>query len=103
MSKIVALAKEQIENIIYSAAKSAMAEGVFPEAELGAFKIETPSNRDHGDYAVNAAMVWSRLFRKAPRQIAEALMSSADFSDTYIEKYEIAGPGFINFYLSQKY
>ena len=77
MSKIVTLAKEQIENIIYTAAKKAIAEGVFPEAELGGFKIETPSNREHGDYAVNAAMVWSKAFRNAPRKIAEELTARA--------------------------
>lgn len=103
MSVIVKNAKEQIKSIIINAAKKAMADGVFDNAELTDFTIEVPKDRANGDYAVNAAMVWSRLFRKAPRQIAEALMSSADFSDTYIEKYEIAGPGFINFYLSQKY
>ena len=103
MSVIVKNAKEQIKNIIINAAKKAMADGVFDNAELTDFTIEVPKDRANGDYAVNAAMVWSRLFRKAPRQIAETLMSSADFSDTYIEKYEIAGPGFINFYLSQKY
>ena len=103
MSVIVKNAKEQIKSIIINAAKKAMADGVFDSAELTDFTIEVPKDRANGDYAVNAAMVWSRLFRKAPRQIAEALMSSADFSDTYIEKYEIAGPGFINFYLSQKY
>ena len=103
MSVIVKNAKEQIKSIIINAAQKAMADGVFDNAELTDFTIEVPKDRANGDYAVNAAMVWSRLFRKAPRQIAEALMSSADFADTYIEKYEIAGPGFINFYLSQKY
>lgn len=103
MSVIVKNAKEQIKSIIINAAQKAMADGVFDNAELTDFTIEVPKDRANGDYAVNAAMVWSRLFRKAPRQIAEVLMSSADFSDTYIEKYEIAGPGFINFYLSQKY
>lgn len=103
MSKIVVLAKEQIENIIYDAAQSAIAEGAFPEAELGAFKIETPSNREHGDYAVNAAMVWSKAFRNAPRKIAEELTARFNFEGTYVEKCEIAGPGFINFFLSDKY
>ncbi len=103
MSIVVKNAKEQIENIIISAANTAMNDGAFEKAELGGFTIEVPKDRANGDYAVNAAMVWSRIFKKAPRQIAEILMSKADFTDTYIEKYEIAGPGFINFYLSQKY
>lgn len=103
MSKIVSLAKEQIENIIYSAAKSAMSEGLLPEAELNPFKIEIPQSRDHGDYAVNAAMVWSKAFRNAPRKIAEILTAKFDFSDSYIKSCEIAGPGFINFFLADGY
>lgn len=103
MSKIVSLAKEQIENIIYSAAKSAMSEGLLPEAELNPFKIEMPQSRDHGDYAVNAAMVWSKAFRNAPRKIAEILTAKFDFSDSYIKSCEIAGPGFINFFLADSY
>ncbi len=103
MSHIVAQAKEQIENIVYSAAKKAISQGALPEAELAAFKIETPQNRDHGDYAINAAMVWSKAFRNAPRKIAEALTERFDFDGTYIKSCEIAGPGFINFFLSDKY
>lgn len=103
MSVVVTNAKQQIKNIIFTAANKAINDGVFEQAELRDFTIEVPKDRANGDYAVNAAMVWSRLFKKSPRQIAEILMANADFDGTYIEKYEIAGPGFINFYLSQKY
>ena len=103
MSIIVSDAKNQIENIINAAAKSAVADGLLPEAELGAFKIESTKSREHGDYAVNAAMVWSKAFRSAPRKIAEILESKFDFSGSYIDRCEIAGPGFINFFLSDKY
>ena len=103
MSLVVKKAKEEIKNIINNAAKMAMADGTLPQAELSDFAIEVPANRSHGDYAINAAMVWSKLFRKAPRQIAEDIMSHADLEGSYVEKYEIAGPGFINLYLSQGY
>ncbi len=103
MSLVVNKAREEIKNIIKNAALSAMADESLINAELTDFTIEIPAKRDHGDYAVNAAMVWSKLFRKAPRQIAEIIMSHANFTDSYIEKYEIAGPGFINLYLSQDY
>lgn len=103
MSNIVNTAKEQIKKTVINAANNAIAKGELPEATLTEFIIEVPSNRDHGDYAVNAALVWSKLFRNAPRKIAETLMANADFSSTYIDKYEIAGPGFINFFLSDKY
>lgn len=103
MSIIVSDAKKQIEVIIEKAAAAAISGGLLPEAELTAYKIEATKNRDHGDYAVNAAMVWSKLLRNAPRKIAEILESKFDFSGSYIARCEIAGPGFINFFLADKY
>ena len=103
MSLIVAKTKEQINACILNAAKSAMEKGELERAELTEFSVSVPQSREHGDLAVNAAMVWARLFHKSPRQIADILSSEFDFSDTYIEKSEIAGPGFINFFLSDRY
>ena len=103
MSKIVAISKEQIKECILNAAKAAIDNGVLENAELGNFNIEVPANKEHGDYAVNAALVWAKTFHKAPRQIAEILMQYADFKNSYIEKFEIAGPGFINLFLSNEY
>ena len=103
MSVLVNEAKKQIENLLISAAKTAIEKGELCEAELTPFKVEVPSDRKNGDYAVNAAMVWSRGFKSAPRAIAEKLMANVDFEGTFIEKYEIAGPGFINLFLSDKY
>ncbi len=103
MSVIVAKAKEEIKNIIYKAAEKALEGSEVKVADLPDFVIEVPSNREHGDYALNAALVWARAFKKAPRMIAEEIMDNADFEGSYIEKYEIAGPGFINLFLSDKY
>ena len=103
MSLIVGNAKEQIKNVIIGAVKKAMSDGALENAELTAFNVEVPSNREHGDYAVNAAMVWAKLFHKAPRQIAEIIIANCDFDNTYIKSCEIAGPGFINFFLSDSY
>ncbi len=103
MSVIVKKAKEQIESVIKNAALKAMENGALCEAELPAFSVEVPANRDHGDYAVNAAMVWARAFRNAPRKIAEIITENADFGGTYIDRAEIAGPGFINLFLNDSY
>jgi len=103
MSLVVKKAKEQIKEKIILAANAAVAKGQLDENQLTDFVIEVPSNREHGDYAVNAAMVWARTFRKAPRQIAEILTENIDFSDSYIKSCEIAGPGFINFFLNENY
>lgn len=103
MSVIVTKAKDQIEKIINDAVLKAVEKGELEAAELNPFKIDVPQNREHGDYAVNAAMVWSKAFRNNPRKIAEILSSNFDFSNTYIDRFEIAGPGFLNFFLSDKY
>jgi arginyl-tRNA synthetase len=103
MSLLVSNAKNQIKEVILASAKKAISENILPDAELNGFNIEVPANKDHGDYAVNAAMVWAKAFRNAPRKIAEILMENADFKGTYIDRYEIAGPGFINFFLNDKY
>ena len=103
MSVLVAESKQQIEKTLKDAAQKAISAGALCEAELPPFKVEVPADRKNGDYAVNAAMVWARSFKSNPRAIAETLMANADLSDTFIEKYEIAGPGFINFFLSDKY
>ena len=103
MSVVVSTVKGQIKDIICKAAQKAMSQGVLPQTELPSFNIEMPQNREHGDYAVNAAMVWSKLLRNAPRKIAEILCEHFDFEGTYIKSCEIAGPGFMNFFLSDKY
>lgn len=103
MSVIVNTAKEQIKDLILKAATTAMEKGELDSAELPDFTIEVPANREHGDYAVNAAMVWARAFRKAPRQIAEILTANFNFNDSYIKSFEIAGPGFINLFLKDSY
>ena len=104
MSVIVSKAKEQVNLCIKQALNAALKEGLLEAAsEPADFSVSVPQNREHGDYAANAAMVWSKAFRMPPRKIAEILSEKFDFDGTYIEKSEIAGPGFINFFLSDKY
>ena len=80
MSVIVTKAKEQIEKIVNDAVLRAVDKGELEAAELSAFKIDVPQNREHGDYAVNAAMVWSKAFHNNPRKIAEILSSNSFIS-----------------------
>ncbi len=103
MSILVSKAKEQIKNAVTGAVEKAVEGGLLEKADLAGFSVEVPANREHGDYAVNAAMVWARAFRKAPRQIAEIITQNCDFTGTYIKSCEIAGPGFINFFLNDNY
>lgn len=102
MSQIVNNVKNEIKEIILSAAGRCVAKGEFPAEPLPDFNIEIPGDRTHGDYAVNAAMVWARALKKAPRIIAEAIADEIVLGG-YISRVEIAGPGFMNIYLSDRF
>ncbi|QED49762.1 arginine--tRNA ligase [Cytobacillus dafuensis] len=65
--------------------------------------LETPKEKAHGDYSTNMAMQLARVAKKAPKMIAEELIAHFDNSKASIEKIEIAGPGFINFYMDNSY
>ena len=103
MSKIVQQTKDMLREIIEKAVASAISKGELPEAEMPEFIIEIPSNKANGDYSSNVAMAGARCFKKAPRMIAESIANNIDLSDTLFERVEIAGPGFLNFFLSQQY
>lgn len=103
MSKIVKKTEIELKNIIEQAVKKAVSNGALPEDEMPQFNIEKPANKDNGDYSTNVAMAGARAFKKAPRMIAEAIVSCIDLDGTAFERVEIAGPGFMNFFLSQQF
>ncbi|MGN0521699.1 MAG: arginine--tRNA ligase, partial [Eubacterium sp.] len=103
MSKIVKETENILKQKIHSAISAAIKDGDLPEAEIPDFIIEIPSNKANGDYSTNAAMAGAKAFKRAPRMIAESIVKNLELEDTLFERAEIAGPGFINFFLSQKY
>lgn len=98
MANLVAAAQKQLGEIIDSAFAAA-----YPEAELREYVIEIPKDTQHGDFATNAAMANAKNIGGAPRAIAERLIAAMDFSGSYFESAEIAGPGFINFHLGVRW
>ncbi|WP_436877342.1 arginine--tRNA ligase [Mammaliicoccus sciuri] len=86
-----------IEEIKASIIKSELVETV-PE-----IKIEAPKDPANGDYSSNIAMVLTKLARKNPREIANQIVENLDTNKANVKKVDIAGPGFINFYLDQQY
>ena len=98
MANTLSMKKSQI----YDAAKNA-AKAAFPEIEIPAFTIEVPKDKGNGDYAINLAMMLARAAKSNPRAIAEKIVEGIDAQALGAEKVEIAGPGFINFYLDKKY
>lgn len=94
-------AMSEVESLLKNAFTKAMQDGKLPENEIPSFTVEIPAETSHGDFASNAAMVSAKTFRSAPVKIAAVLKESMDFSSArYIERVEIAGPGFINFFVS---
>ena len=91
--------KEQIYFAIVNALKQAKGKGELDFKELPDFTLEIPRDKAHGDFATNVAMLLSKENRKAPRQIAQIILDNFANIQQYVEKIEIAGPGFINFYL----
>lgn len=103
MSKLVKETQDKLNEIIIAAVKSAMAKGELPESDIPSFIIEKPSDKKNGDFSTNIAMAGARCYHKAPKMIAESIVNSLDLDGTLIDRAEIAGPGFINFYLSDDY
>ena len=103
MSKLVKNVQDKLTASIASAFEKAIASGALPEAEIPSFNIEVPADRANGDFSTNAAMAGARVFRRAPRQIADAVCANLDLEGTFVSKCEVAGAGFINFYLSDNY
>ncbi|KGP74173.1 arginine--tRNA ligase [Pontibacillus yanchengensis] len=73
------------------------------ESQLPPVVLEQPKDKNHGDYATNMAMQLAKVARKAPRQIAEDIVAHFDTTKASIDKMEIAGPGFINFFMDNQY
>ena len=91
--------KELLRNSLAEALGRLAADGVLPAGDLPAFVIERTKSREHGDFASNVAMLAAKAARRKPRELAEAIVAAVPKIDA-IAKIEIAGPGFINFFLS---
>jgi arginyl-tRNA synthetase len=92
--------KSALRDIVLHALDSLRAEGTLPpDAGLPAFSMERSRSREHGDFATNAALLLAKAARRKPREVADAIVAAlAPSAD--IARIEIAGPGFINFFLA---
>ncbi|MCH4336231.1 arginine--tRNA ligase [Staphylococcus haemolyticus] len=86
-----------IEEIKASIEKANLAEDI-PE-----IKVEIPKDTKNGDYSTNIAMVLTKIAKRNPREIAQAIVDNLDTSKANVKQVDIAGPGFINFYLDNQY
>lgn len=103
MSKLVNTAKEQLVKVITDAVGELVKEGKLPVADIREFRTEVPADRNNGDFSVNIAMVNSKVWGMAPVKSAALIAEKLNLESTYFSKSEVAGPGFMNFFLSDDY
>lgn len=103
MANLIKQASDQLREILLGSMGRLVASGAVPPEPVSDFKIEIPADKSHGDFATNAAMVCAKPFRMAPRAIAERILGELVLEGTYFDRAEIAGPGFINFFLSPRW
>ena len=97
MNIIEKVKKTLIQEIEASIKKANLAE------EIPEIKVEIPKDTKNVDYSTNIAMVLTKIAKRNPRDIAQAIVDNLDTSKANVKQVDIAGPGFINFYLDNQY
>ncbi|MBC8198744.1 MAG: arginine--tRNA ligase [Desulfobacterales bacterium] len=92
--------KQKIKNLILKAALNAHEKGDLPSSEFPDVEVETPRVESHGNFSTNFAMATASTQKMQPKRVAEAIIKSIDDTEGIVTKTEIAGPGFINFFIN---
>lgn len=103
MTNLVEQAKNEITSAIKDSINKAISKEQINKIDIPEILIEIPRDKAHGDFATNTAMQMTKLLRKPPREIAQIIVQNMDITNSIINKCEIAGPGFINFYINPKW
>ncbi len=96
-------AKMQVKEIVMNALGKLIADGKLPAEPIPAFSIEIPNDKAHGDFSCNAALISAKSFRQNPKNIAAMIVENAILGETFFNKVELAGPGFLNFFISESW
>lgn len=92
-------AKDGVKEIIMSAMSGLAGAGKIPAEPLPAFQVTVPQDSAHGDFSANAALVSAKALKTNPRTLAQMIAEEVKLDGTGFDKVEVAGPGFLNFYL----
>ncbi|MBP5608706.1 MAG: arginine--tRNA ligase [Lachnospiraceae bacterium] len=103
MINMIYNAMSQIKDILTRSYKELAAEGVFIDSDELPMNVEIPADTGNGDFASSFALTAARTLHKAPRMIADAVAERADLSGSYFTRIEVAGPGFINFFVDNSW
>lgn len=103
MTNTIENAKKEIKEIVMNALGRLISEGKLPAEPIPAFAVEIPNDKSHGDFSCNAALVSAKAFKQNPRNIAAMIVENAVLEGTVFEKAELAGPGFLNFFVGSSW
>jgi len=103
MSNPIKSASAELREILMSALGRLVSEEKIEAVPLPSFNVEIPQDKSHGDFASNIALACAKPLKSAPRKIAELICEALILDGTSFERVEIAGPGFINFFLSRNW
>ncbi len=92
--------RDVLNELVQGAFSKAQKEGRLPPAQVPAIELERPREKSHGDWSTNIAMVLARTLKMPPMEIARIIVSSLENKEHFVEKAEVAKPGFINFFIS---
>ena len=91
--------KKKLKDLLERSIDTCLGKGILKECEIPFVEVELPREGSHGDYASNIAMVLASVQRENPRKIAETITDNIEDPEAILEKVEVAGPGFINFFV----
>lgn len=103
MTCMVEKVRRQIEEAVTGSLKKAAQEGKLPGTDIPDMIIEKPREAGHGDFSTNIAMIMAKQARMAPVRIAGVIKDGMDTGGTMIKKIEVAGPGFLNFFMDDEW
>ena len=103
MLNLIESAKQEINALLSAAYEKAAAEGQLPSGADIQGIVEIPKDVKNGDYAANHALAGAKQMKMPPRKIAEILLENIDLQGSFFSSVDVAGPGFINFWLSPKW
>lgn len=96
-------AKAQVKEMIMGALGRLVAEGKIPSEPLPPFQVTIPADNIHGDFSANTALVSAKALKNNPRAIAQMIADAVEFAGTDFSKVEVAGPGFLNFFIGESW
>lgn len=103
MNNTIKEAKTDVKEIVMKSLGKLVAEGKLPAEPLPAFAVEIPNDVSHGDFSCNIALVSAKVLKQNPRNVAQILAEEADLTGTVFDKIEVAGPGFLNFFVGKNW